>query len=123
MRVSLLIVAFAVLFAGAPQEKKEPIDPLADPKEELVKRAEKAAKEKKFNELKDAAAELADLSKKMSDEISAGGKDVISVKIFQNLDRAEQLVKTMRTKAKYAIDARDKRWQNVAAFCDQRRSG
>ena len=102
MRVSLLLLAFTLLLAGAPQEekKKEPFDPLADPREELVRRTEKMAKEKKYNELKDAAAELAELSKKMSDEISAGGKEVISVRIWQNLDRAEKLIKTMREKAK-----------------------
>jgi len=102
MRVSLLLLAFTVLLAGAPQEEKqkEPFDPLADPREELVRRTEKMAKEKKFNELKDAAAELADLSQKMSEEISAGGKEVISARIWKNLDRAEKLVKTMREKAK-----------------------
>jgi hypothetical protein len=103
MRVPLLFLAFTVLLSAAPQDdkkEKEPFDPLANPHEELVRRTEKAAKEKKFNELKDAAAELADLSKKMSDEISTNGKEVISVKIWQNLDRAEKLVKVMREKAK-----------------------
>jgi hypothetical protein len=102
MRVSFLLIAFAVLLGGAPQEekKKEPFDPLADPREELVRRTDKMAKEKKFDELKKAAVELADLSQKMSAEIEAGGKDVISAKLWQNLDRAEKLVKTMREKAK-----------------------
>ena len=104
MRVSLLLLAFTVLLAGAPQEEKkkekEPFDPLADPREELVRRTDKMAKEKKYNELKEAAAELAELSKKMSEEISAGGKEVISARIWTNLDRAEKLVKTMRDKAK-----------------------
>ena len=99
---ALLTLVVAVLLAGAPQEekKKEPFDPLADPREELVRRTEKLAKEKKYNELKEAAAELAELSQKMSDEISAGGKEVISARTWQNLDRAEKLVKTMRDKAK-----------------------
>ena len=104
MRVLLLLLAFTLLLAGAPQEEgkkeKPPFDPLADPREELVRRAEKMAKEKKYSELKDAAAELAELSQKMSEEISAGGKEVISARIWTNLDRAEKLVKTMRDKAK-----------------------
>jgi len=103
MRVSLLLLAFTVLLAGAPQDDKkdkEPFDPFADPREELIRRTEKAAKEKKYNELKDAAAELADLSQKMSDEITAGGKEVISARVWTSLDRAEKLVKTMREKAK-----------------------
>jgi len=102
MRVSFALLAFTVFLAGARQEekKKEPFDPLADPREELVRRTEKIAKEKKYNELKDAAAELAELSRKMSEEISTGGKEVISARIWDNLDRAEKLVKTMRDKAK-----------------------
>jgi hypothetical protein len=103
MRVLLLLLAFAVLLSGAPQEdknKKEPFDPFADPHEEMVRRTDKAAKEKKFDELKQAASELADLTTKMSEEISSGGKEVISVKMWQNLDRAEKLIKTMREKAK-----------------------
>jgi hypothetical protein len=104
MRVSLVLLAFTLLLAGAPQEEKkkekEPFDPLADPREELVRRTDKMAKEKKYTELKEAAAELAELSRKMSEEISAGGKEVISARIWTNLDRAEKLVKTMRDKAK-----------------------
>jgi hypothetical protein len=104
MRVLLLLLVTTILVAGNPQDEKkkekEPFDPLADPREELVRRTEKMAKEKKYTELKEAAAELAELSKKMSEEISAGGKEVISARIWTNLDRAEKLVKTMRDKAK-----------------------
>jgi hypothetical protein len=101
MRVSLLAFAIAVLMGAAPQEKPTPkFDPFANPLEEMARRAEKAAKEKRYNELKAAAEELADLSKKMSKEINDGGKDVISVRIFQDLDRAERLVRTIREKAK-----------------------
>jgi hypothetical protein len=116
MRLSILFLAVAILLAGASQEdkkpsqddkkapqaekKKETFDPFADPAEELLKRAEKSAQEKRFNELKAAAAELKELSTKMSDEIEAGGKEVVSAKIWSNLDRAEKLVKTMREKAK-----------------------
>jgi hypothetical protein len=65
-----------------------------------MKRAEKSEKEKRFNELKAAAAELKELSAKMSDDIEEGGKDVLSAKMWSNLDRAEKLLKTMREKAK-----------------------
>jgi hypothetical protein len=82
------------------EKKKEPFDPFADPAEELLRRVERNEKEKRFNDLKAAALELKELSRKMSDEIEAGGKDVISAKIWTNLDRAEKLVKTMREKAK-----------------------
>jgi hypothetical protein len=116
MRLSILFLSMAILLGGASQEdkktsqedkkapqeekKKEAFDPFADPTEELMKRAEKSAQEKRFNELKTAAAELKELSIKMSDEIEAGGKDVVSAKTWSNLDRAEKLIKTMREKAK-----------------------
>jgi hypothetical protein len=108
MRLSILFLATAIFLGGASQEektkeektKKETFDPFADPTEELLKRAEKSAQEKRFNELKAAAAELKELSTRMSDEIEAGGKDVVSAKIWSNLDRAEKLIKTMREKAK-----------------------
>jgi len=101
MKLTLLTLLTAVVLAGAPQEKKkEPFDPFADPAEELVKRAERNEKEKRYNELKTAAAELKDLTTKMSDEIDAGGKDVISARIWTDLERAEKLIKTIREKAK-----------------------
>ena len=102
MRLLLMFLAMALVLGATPQEekKKEPFDPFADPAEELIKRAERTQKEKQFNELKAAAVELKELSQKMSDEIEAGGKDVISAKLWSNLDRAEKLVKTIREKAK-----------------------
>jgi hypothetical protein len=122
MRLSILVLPLAALLGGtSPQDnksqetkqqqtkpqdakaqdpKKTTFDPFADPTEELMKRAEKSQKEKRFNELKAAAAELKELSTKMSDELEAGDKDVISAKLWSNLDRAEKLVKTMREKAK-----------------------
>jgi hypothetical protein len=116
MRLSILFLSLAILLGGASQEekktspeekkapqeekKKETFDPFADPTEELMKRAERTEKEKRYNELKAAAAELKELSVKMSDEIETGGKDVVSAKMWSNLDRAEKLIKTMREKAK-----------------------
>src|SRR5262249_4129295 len=116
MKLPVLILGMTLALTAAPQEKKtteaqekkatdqekknEPFDPFADPAQELIKRDERRAKEKKFDELKAAALELKNLSTKMSDEIEAGGKDVISARIWSDLDRAEKLVKTIREKAK-----------------------
>jgi len=66
----------------------------------LQKKAEKEATEKNYKELKEAAAELADISKQISSDIDEGGKDVISARIFERLDRIEKLTKRIRDKAK-----------------------
>jgi len=71
-----------------------------DPLKELQKRAEKEASEKNYKELKNAATELADLSKQISQEIDEGGKEVISVRIFERLDKIDKLTKRIREKAK-----------------------
>jgi len=83
-----------------PKKKPLRIDPMADPLKELARRARDAAEEKNYNELKEAAAELAALTKKMSDEINDGGRRVISARIFEDLDRVEKLAKKMRDRAK-----------------------
>lgn len=85
---------------AAPEKSSSRIDPFADPHEELAVRAQKAAQQKRYDELKEAAEELAQLSRRMSDEIAAGNKDVVSIKVIQGIDRAEKLVKTMRSKVK-----------------------
>jgi hypothetical protein len=99
--LTIILAIGAVIAVAAAQEKPAPkFDPFADPVEELANRAEKALKEKRFNELKEAAEELAVISRQMSDEISAGNKDVLSARVLRNIDRAEKLVKTMRDKVK-----------------------
>ena len=71
-----------------------------DPLKDMQKRAEKEASEKNYKELKEAAAELSDLSKQISADIEEGGKDVISARIFERLDKIERLTKKIREKAK-----------------------
>ena len=91
-----LIIASMVTAAFLTQSQQFPRDPLKD----MQKRAEKEAGEKNYKELKEAAAELAELSKQISTEIEDGGKDVISARIFERLDRIEKLAKRIREKAK-----------------------
>lgn len=102
MRVSFLIVilGFSLAALGQDAKDKPKFDPFANPVEEMAKRAERAAKEKRYDELKAAASDLVELSRVLSEEIAAGNKDVISVKVLQNLDKAEKLIKSMRDKAK-----------------------
>jgi hypothetical protein len=71
-----------------------------DPAKEAARKAGKALAEKNYMELKDAALELAMLSKEISDDIEQGGQHVISVRIFDKLDKIEKLTKRIRGKAK-----------------------
>ena len=103
MRLSLMILIAAVFLGSAQQqeeEKKPPVDPFADPVQELARRVAQSEKQKRYDDLRAAAAELKVISQEMSDEIEAGSKDVISARIWTNLDRAEKLIKTMREKSK-----------------------
>jgi len=86
----------------ATEKKKEEIehDPLIDPAVELAQRAQKKMDEKNFNELKDAAAQLATISGKMSDEIDRGGQYVLSVRVLSDLDQIEKLTKTIRSRSR-----------------------
>jgi type VI protein secretion system component VasF len=93
MRFLLVFIMAAVL--TAPQQQF-PKDPLKD----MQKRAEKEASERNYKDLKDAAAELAELSRQIRSEIDEGGKDVISARIFERLDKIEKLTKRIRDKAK-----------------------
>jgi hypothetical protein len=81
-----------------PQDRFEgvPNDPIGD----LERRAAREMREKRFRELKDSAVEMAELSRKVSDDLEKGGQDVISTKVFENLDKIEKLVKQVRNKAK-----------------------
>ena len=71
-----------------------------DPAKEMQKRAEKQSSEKNYMELREAALELADLSKQLNADIDEGGQHVISARIFDRLDRIEKLAKRIRDKAK-----------------------
>jgi hypothetical protein len=50
--------------------------------------------------MKAAAAELADLSQKLNEDVIASGENVISARIFDRLDKIEKLAKRIRDKAK-----------------------
>src|SRR5206468_7401079 len=71
-----------------------------DPAKEMQKRAEREFSEKNYIELKAAATELAELSKRLSADIDEGGQHVISARVFDRLDKIEKLTKRIRDKAK-----------------------
>ena len=87
---------------AAADKKREALehDPLADPLEELRTRNQKKIDEKNFKELQDSAAELAAVSARMSKEIETGGQYVISIRVLEDLDKAEKLTKKIRGRVK-----------------------
>jgi hypothetical protein len=103
----LTALALAVFAQNAPAQEQTPkpkenrsfIGPF-DPAQEAARALAEETAEKNYKELKDSAAELADLSRKMSDEINRGSKDIFNARIFDNLDKIEKLTKRIRDKAK-----------------------
>jgi len=87
---------------AAADKKKDVVehDPLADPLEELRTRNQKKIDEKNFKELQDSAAELAAVSAHMSKEIETGGQYVISIRVLEDLDKAEKMTKKIRGRVK-----------------------
>src|SRR5262245_8620786 len=86
---------------SAPKEQNRSFDgtPL-DPFKEGARVRAKELAQKNHKELKEAAAELLDLSQKLSQDVEAGGENVISARIFDHLDKIEKLTKSIRNKAK-----------------------
>ena len=101
---NILLITLAVAALGAAQgpERRQDrsLDGTLNPLADFARRAEREAADKRFKELHDDAVEMADLSRKVSEEIEKGGRDVISARIFERLDRIEKLVKQVRNKAK-----------------------
>lgn len=94
MRLIAYAAMALTLFFSQPQDY--PRDPLKD----AQKKAEREAAERNYKEMKDAAAEMAALSKQLSDEIEDGGQHVISARVFDKLEKIEKLAKKVRDRAK-----------------------
>ena len=71
-----------------------------DPFKEAMRRAEKEASEKNFNDLKEAANGLAVLSKELSDEVDKGSQHVISARLFDKIEKIEKLTRQIKDKAR-----------------------
>ena len=71
-----------------------------DPFKEAARIREKAAAAKNYKELKEAAAELTDLSQKLNQDVLDGGEDVISARILDRADKIEKLARRIKDKAK-----------------------
>jgi hypothetical protein len=92
----IICTAVAVALSG------QILEPGRDHVKEMQKMAQKEAAEKNYKEMKESAAELAELSKQLSADITQGGQHVISARIFDRLDKIEKLTKRIRDKAKSA---------------------
>ena len=71
-----------------------------DMEKEVLKNAEREARKKDYDDLKESANKLAGLSKELSDDIGNGGEHVISAQIFSRLDKIDKLSRQIRAKAK-----------------------
>ena len=71
-----------------------------DPFKEGARLRAKELKEKNYKEMKDAAADLADLSQKLNQDVIESGEDVISARIFERAEKIEKLARRIRDKAK-----------------------
>ena len=92
----ILYTALSMILTG------QILEPGRDHVKEMQKTAQRVAAEKNFKELKESAAELAELSKERSAEIDEGGQHVISARLFDRLEKIEKLAKRIRDKAKGA---------------------
>ena len=91
-------IAYTLWIAAALLGQRQEIP--RDPAKDMQKRAEKESSEKNYKELREAATELAELSKQLSAEIDESGQHVISARVFDRLDKIEKLAKRIRDKAK-----------------------
>ena len=56
--------------------------------------------EKNYKELKDATAELVELSNQLNQEVLESNERVVSARIFDRLDKIDKLTKQIRSKAR-----------------------
>ena len=103
--IALTIALLAAVMMSAAQTTNRPRNqsldgaPL-DPLKESARIRVKEQARKNFEELKQAAAELVDLSDKLNQDVIEGGEDVISARIFDRIDKIEKVTKRIRDKAK-----------------------
>jgi hypothetical protein len=111
LRLTILAaMALVAAFQAAPQDNRTGTTPSTprrtiqdgprDLLKETLRQAQKEAAEKDYAEMKVAASELATLSRQLSEEIDKGSEHVISIKVFDRIEKIEKLLKEIRSKAK-----------------------
>ena len=90
--IPVVCLTFALSIHAA-QEVRDPI-------KEAARKLDHQITAQNYKDLKDAANELAKVSKDLSDEVDASSEHVINARIFDQLDKIDKLTKTIRTKAK-----------------------
>ncbi len=111
--ILLLAITFSMIPATSRAQKQPAPEPTNKPKQnqsldgtpldpfkEGARLRQKELARKTYEELKEASAELADLSQKLNQDVIDSGEDVISARIFDRLDRIEKLTRRIRDRAK-----------------------
>ena len=107
MKPLVFALAVSLALAGATSAQQKPQNrsldgtPL-DPFKEGARIRAKELAQKNYEEMRQAAVELVDLSQKLNLDVAEGGENVISARIFDRLDKIEKLTKRIRDKAKGA---------------------
>ena len=88
--------------AEAADKNKDPLahDPLADPVDELKLRNQMKLDAKNFQELQQAANDLAAISARMKEEIEKTGQYAISLRVLDQISQIEKLTKQVKSRAK-----------------------
>jgi len=110
--IVMLLMSLAIMTATSRAQKPKPAQPEKpkqnqsldgtplDPFKEGARLRVKELARKNYDDLKEAAAELAEVSDRLNQEVIDSGEDVISARIFDHLDKIEKLTRRIRDKAK-----------------------
>lgn len=95
----IIVATFvAALLAGASQPVA--VSQVRDLEAEARRKADKDRAEKRYQELKEAVAELHRLSETLTEQVEQSNQHVISAKILETTEKIEKLVKRIRDRAR-----------------------
>jgi len=100
MRQTLLVVLALILVGCAFHFQAIAAQEVKDPLKEAARKLDKQIKEQNYKDLKEASAELLNLSKQLNDEVEKSGENVMSARIFDKVDKIEKLTKKIRDRAR-----------------------
>lgn len=96
----IIVATFvAALLAGATSQPVA-VSQVRDLEAEARRKADKDRAEKRYQELKEAVAELHRLSETLTEQVEQSNQHVISAKILETTEKIEKLVKRIRDRAR-----------------------